>query len=397
MKIERIITTVVGAPWRELTFVELETDTGLTGVGEVRMVNKTGTLLACIRELGERYVIGSSPFDLERIAFDVQWTEYGRAGEVAQSALSALDMACWDIIGQATNQPLWRLLGGEFRHEVPAYANGWYQGEREPAQIAELAAGVVARGYRGLKLDPFGSAAAELSASELDRSLRIVGAVREAVGEDTAIMIEMHGRFRSAVSARIANALEQFRPEWIEEPVPPANLHGLRNVRAATNLPIATGERVHGMEDVIPLLEEGLVDVLQVDVTHFGGLTALKKLAGWASAYNVPIAPHNVCGPVGTAANVHLGIVTPNFKVLEHFNDFADPWVRDLVDEAPSVDTATGAFARIDRPGLGVTLNRKKCAEHPASGATFNLFVDGWEKRRGTKLGESHSRESVEA
>ena len=387
MKIERVITTVVGAPWRELTFVELETDTGLTGVGEVRMVNKTGTLLACIRELSDRYVVGTSPFDLERIAFNVQWTEYGRAGEVAQSALSAIDMACWDLIGQATGQPLWRLLGGEFRPNVPAYANGWYQGERDPSQIADLAAAVVARGYRGLKLDPFGSAAAELSARELKRSLQIVEAVRQTVGDEVAIMIEMHGRFRSAVSVLVARELEPYRPEWIEEPVPPANLQGLRNVRAATSLPIATGERIHTMEDVIPFLEEGLVDVLQADVTHFGGLTALRKLAGWASAYNVPLAPHNVCGPVGTAANVHLGTVTPNFKVLEHFNDFADPWVSDLVDEAPSVDANTGAFARIDRPGLGVVLNREKCAERPPSGATFNLFADGWEKRQGTKLG----------
>ena len=221
MKIERVITTVVGAPWRELTFVELETDTGLTGVGEVRMVNKTGTLLACIRELSDRYVVGSSPFDLERMAFNVQWTEYGRPGEVAQSALSAIDMACWDLIGQATGQPLWRLLGGEFRGEVPAYANGWYQGEREPGQIADLAAAVVARGYRGLKLDPFGSAAAELSAAELKRSLRIVEAVRETVGDEMAIMIEMHGRFRSAVSIGSPANLRRTRPSGSKSPCRP--------------------------------------------------------------------------------------------------------------------------------------------------------------------------------
>jgi galactonate dehydratase len=389
VKIERIVTTVVGAPWRELTFVELETDTGLVGVGEVRMVNKTETLLACLREVGDRYVVGSDPFDVERIAFGVLWTEYGRAGEVAQSALAAIDMACWDIIGQATGQPLWRLLGGEFRSTVPAYANGWYQGEREPEQIAALARTVVERGYRGLKLDPFGSAAAELSRAELDRSLRIVSAVREAVGDDTSIMIEMHGRFRAAPASLIARELEPFHPEWIEEPVPPTDIAGLRNVRAASVVPIATGERLHGMEEVIPLLEGGLVDVLQVDLTHFGGPTSLRKIAGWASAYNVPLAPHNVCGPVGTAVNVHLGIATPNFKVLEHFNDFADPWVRDLVDHAPTVDAATGEFIRSDRPGIGLRLDRERCAEHPATGATFNLFVDGWERRQGTALGAS--------
>ncbi|GAA1918330.1 mandelate racemase/muconate lactonizing enzyme family protein [Microbacterium aoyamense] len=386
MKIARIVTTVVGTPWRELTFVELETDDGRVGVGEVRMVNKTETLLAAIRELGDRYVIGSDPFDVERIAWGVQWTEYGRAGEVAQSALAAIDIACWDLIGQATGQPVWRLLGGRFRDAVPAYANGWYQGDREPAAIADLARTVVDRGYRALKLDPFGAATADLSAGELARSVSIVEAVRGAVGDDVAILVEMHGRFRSATAARVARALDHLQPGWLEEPVPPGNVVGLRNVRTATTLPIATGERIHSLDDVAPLLEQGLVDTLQTDLTHFGGFTGLRKLAGWAAAYNVPLAPHNVCGPVGTMANVHFAVATPNFQVLEHFNDFADSWVLDLVDGAPSVDQATGAFSVPEAPGLGVRLDREAAAEHPSNGATFNLFAVGWERREGTAL-----------
>jgi galactonate dehydratase len=386
MKITKIVTTVVGTPWRELTFVELETDDGRVGVGEVRMVNKTETLLTAIQEIGNRYVIGADPFDVERIAWGVLWMEYGRAGEVAQSALAAIDLACWDLIGQACGQPVWKLLGGRFRSSVPAYANGWYQGDREPAAIGELATTVTARGYRGLKLDPFGAASADLTAGELTRSVSIVEAVRAAVGPEVDIMIEMHGRFRSATAARVAAALEPLAPKWLEEPVPPANLHGLRNVRKATSLPIATGERIHGLEDAAPLLEEGLVDTLQVDMTHFGGITGLRKLAGWAAAYNVPLAPHNVCGPVGTAANVHFGVATPNFQVLEHFNDFADSWVLDLVDTPCSVDPATGAFAVPERPGLGLRFDRERAQEHPSNGATFNLFAVGWEKRRGTAL-----------
>lgn len=387
MKIARIVTTVVGTPWRELTFVELETDDGLIGTGEVRMVNKTETLLTAIHELGNRYVIGADPFDVESIAWGVQWTEYGRAGEIAQSALAAIDMACWDLIGQACGQPVWKLLGGRFRDTVPAYANGWYQGDRDPVVIADLAQSVVARGYRGLKLDPFGAASADLGPAELSRSVSIVEAVRGAVGDDVAIMIEMHGRFRSATASRVAGALADLDPHWLEEPVPPANLHGLRNVRQSTTLPIATGERLHNIEESAPLLEEGLVDFLQVDMTHFGGITGLRKLAGWAGVYNVPLAPHNVCGPAGTAANVHFGVATPNFHVLEHFNDFADSWVLDLLDGAPAVDPATGGFAVPTAPGLGIRLDRERAAAHPGTGATFNLFADGWEKRRGTALG----------
>lgn len=383
MIIRKVNTIVVGAPWRELTFVELETDDGRTGIGEVRMVNKTQTLLACVSEMADRYVIGADPFDLEKLAWGVQWLEYGRAGEVAQSALAAIDMACWDLIGQAVEQPLWRVLGGAFRDEVPAYANGWYQGDRDPATIAGLARAVTDRGYRALKLDPFGAAAAELSASELTRSVAIVAAVREAIGEDVGIMLEMHGRFRSSAAIRAMKAVEPFGIEWMEEPVPPGDLTGLRNVRSACASTIATGERVHAIEDFIPMFERGLVDVVQADLSHFGGLTGLRKLAGWAAAYNLTMAPHNVCGPVGTAANVHFGLATPNYKVLEHFNDFSDPWVADLVDHPPVVDPATGAFSRIDRPGLGLKLNKDACAEHPSSDARFNLFASGWERREG--------------
>ncbi|MGH3666614.1 MAG: mandelate racemase/muconate lactonizing enzyme family protein, partial [Egibacteraceae bacterium] len=166
MKIIAVRTTVVGAPWRDLTFVELDTDHGLTGVGEVRMVNKTSTLVACIDELAPRYVLGTDPFDVERLAWNVQRAEYGRPGEVAMSALSGFDVACWDLMGQALRVPAWKLLGGRFRERVPAYANGWYQAERDPATIAALAQQVVERGYRGMKLDPFGAARAELSAPE---------------------------------------------------------------------------------------------------------------------------------------------------------------------------------------------------------------------------------------
>jgi len=160
MKIIGARTTIVGTPWRELTFLELSSDEGLTGVSEVRMVNKTETLVACIGELAPRYVIGSDPFDLERLAWNVQRAEYGKPGEVTQSALSAFDIACWDLIGQALGAPLWKLLGGLFRERVPAYANGWYQAEREPVAIAALARKVVDRGYRALKLDPFGAPSA---------------------------------------------------------------------------------------------------------------------------------------------------------------------------------------------------------------------------------------------
>jgi galactonate dehydratase len=382
MKIIDARTIVVGTPWRELAFLELATDTGLVGLSEARMVNKTSTLLACIDELAPRYVIGSDPFDVERLAWNVQRAEYGRPGEITQSALASFDVACWDIIGQALNAPIWTLLGGRFRERVPAYANGWYQAERDPKTIASLARKVVERGYRALKLDPFGAASAEISVPDGRRAVEIIAAVRDAVGADIQILVEMHGRFTPATALKVAASLEPYEPEWIEEPVPPENPKALARVRAATRLTIATGERAHTMEDIRPLIEGGLVDVVQVDMTHFGGFLPMKRLAGWADVYSLLMAPHNVCGPVGTMANVHLAVSTPNYKVLEHFNDFADSWVHELVDDPPRVDPADGCFAAPEKPGLGVRLNHDVCAKHPRTGGRINLFKQGWERRR---------------
>lgn len=381
MRIRDIRTTIVGTPWRELVFLELLTDAGLVGLSEVRMVNKTDTLVACIDELAPRYVLGSDPFDVERLAWNVQRGEYGRPGEVAQSTLAAFDIACWDLMGQSLGVPVWKLLGGRFRDRIPAYANGWYQTAREPEAFALRAGQVVDRGYRALKLDPFGHASAELPAAEWDRVEAIVAAVRTAVGSSVQIFIEMHGRFTSASAIRVAAMLEPYDPAWIEEPVPPDNDDALARVRRATRIPIATGERAHTIAEVRGIVERGLADVIQIDLTHFGGFLAAKCVAGWADAHHLLMAPHNVCGPVGTMANVHFAVMTPNYKVLEHFNDFADPWVNELVDGAPAVDAADGCFGLPLKPGLGVTLNADACRAHPRTGGRLRLFEAGWERR----------------
>ena len=383
MRITGARTTIVGTPWRELVFLELETDTGLVGTSEVRMVSRTDTLVACLGELAPRHVIGADPFDVERLAWNIQRAEYDRPGEVSQSALACFDVACWDLMGQALGVPVWKLLGGKFHARVPAYANGWYQTEREPAQLAALAKTVVAKGYRAMKLDPFGHASAELPPAERRRAVAIVSAVREAVGPDVGIMIEMHGRFTSATAAAIASQLEPFAPEWIEEPTPPENPVAYRAVRSATRLPIATGERAHAMEDIRGFIEGGLVDIVQVDLTHFGGFLPMKTLARWADAYALLMAPHNVCGPVGTMANLHLAVATPNYKVLEHFNDFADAWTHELVDRSPRIDPADGCFVAPDAPGLGLKLNHEACTRHPRTGGRIRLFDQGWEQRQG--------------
>lgn len=382
MKITHFEVFVVGAPWRELTIVRVHTDEGISGLGEVRMVNKTDTLLAAIQELGERYVVGTDPFEVNRLAWNVQVAEYGIPGEVGQSALAAFDIACWDIMGKALGQPVWRLLGGAFRDTVMAYANGWYQGDRDPKVIGGLARAVVDRGYRALKIDPFGAAASALSKKDHRTAQDILRAVRDEVGPEVEIYVEMHGRFTGAAAAMVVADASAIEPSWLEEPTLPLDVGGLRQVRAATPYPIALGERIHHPEELRPFLEQNLVDIVQVDVTHHGGITGYMRLVGWTNAYNVQLAPHNVCGPVGTAAALHCCIAAPNVKVLEHFNDFADPWVHDLVTNPPSVDQETGTFAKPTAPGLGIELNDDVVAAHPRTGGRLALYNEGWEKRQ---------------
>jgi galactonate dehydratase len=381
IKIADVRATVVGAPWRELLFVELVTDVGLTGVGEVRVLNKTETLTACVRELADRYVIGTDPFSTENLARNVQRADYGRPGEVIQSALAAFDTACWDIKGKALGVPVWKLLGGACRQRIPAYANGWYTTGHEVDQIAAAAQTVIDRGYQAIKLDPFGAASAELTAAQRRHAIDIVASVRDAVGPDVGLMIEMHGRFTAATAVQIARALEAYEPEWFEEPVPPENAAACVDVRRKLHTPIATGERIHHLPEFREHFESASLDIVQADLTHFGGFLEMKRLAGWADSYYTLMAPHNVCGPVGTAANVHFAAATPNYKVLEHFNDFADNWVLGLVDQAPTVDPQDGCFALPQSPGLGVHLDHEACAAHPPSGAHFQLFSPGWEAR----------------
>ena len=385
MRITRVRPLVMGTPWRNLTFIIVETDEGLSGVGEVRMINNTDALLGYLSEASPRHVIGKDPFDRELIVDSMRLHDYSRAGEIAMSGIALIEMACWDIVGKALNQPVYRLMGGAVRQKIKAYANGWYTVERTPEEFAKAARRVVEGGYRAAKLDPFGSGFYELDREEQSRSISLVEAVRGAVGPDFDILIEMHGRFNPATAIQLARELEPFRPAWLEEPVPPENLRALKKVAEAVHQPIATGERIHTRFECRELFELQACDIVQIDLSHFGGISEARKLAAWAEAYYVLMAPHNVCGPVATAANLHLDACTPNFKIQEHFNDFADAWVKSAVDNYPEV--VDGYFNLPERPGLGVTLREEFVAEHPREQVFFNLFEEDWHKRQ-VKAGE---------
>ncbi len=381
MKITAVKPMVLGTPWRNLTFVKVETDAGIYGLGEVRLNNRTNALLGYLTEAVPRYAIGLDPFDTESLLSRMSINDYGRMGEVTMSAVSILEIACWDIVGKALGQPCYRLMGGAVRDKIKAYANGWYTVERTPEAFHAAALKVVDRGYLALKIDPFGAGRYELSLDEQARSVALIEAVRDAIGPDREIMIEMHGRFNPATAILMARKLAPFRPAWIEEPCPPENLPELKRVAERVEIPIATGERLHTMNEFRPLFDLQSVDIIQPDITHFGGIAQTRRLAAWADVYNVLVAPHNVGGPVSTAAALHVAACTPNFMIQEHFNDFSDAWVKAAAPGVPEV--VDGYFALPDKPGLGVELNEALFAEHPYVEGHFDLFKDEWQKRDG--------------
>lgn len=380
MKIVDIKTHVLSTAWRNLTFVRVITDEGLEGVGEVRMINHTDALLGYLAEASQNHIIGHDPTDIEALVRRMYRDDYARAGEIAMSAIATIEVACWDIMGKFLGQPVYKLLGGAVRDRIKAYANGWYTVERTPAEFNAAARTVLEKGYRALKFDPFGTGYYELDHQERLRSIALVEAVRDAVGPETEILIEMHGRFNPVTAIEIARELEPFHPSWVEEPVPPENLAALKKAAEKINIPVATGERMHTRYEYRELLELQAADIIQPDITHFGGILETRKLAAWAEAYYVLVAPHNVGGPVSTAANLHLAAVTPNFKIQEHFNDFSEAWVKDAAPGNPEV--SDGHFALPEGPGLGVTLDLDMLEEHPRKHIYFSLYDENWHRRQ---------------
>ena len=379
MKITDVKTLVMGTSWRNLTFVKVETDEGLTGVSEVRMNNRTDALVAYIDGAKHRHVIGSDPFNTEDLYQRLFRDDYGRAGEIVATGISVIEIACWDIIGKALNQPVYRLLGGACRDKIKAYANGWYRVERTTEEFHAAAKRVLEKGYRALKFDPFGAGYYELSYEEKLKSVELVEAVRDAVGPDVEILVEMHGRFSPYMAIEISAELEKFQPSWVEEPVPPDNIAALAKASDKINLPVATGERLHNKYEYRELINLQAADILQPDITQTGGFLETKKIAAMGDMCYMTVAPHNVGGPVSTATALHFAACTTNFKIQEHFNDFSEAWVKEAATGCPEV--IDGYFSLPNGPGLGMELNEDLIAEHPYREGSFNLFEDDWHKR----------------
>jgi galactonate dehydratase len=378
MRITDVKTYIVGNPWKNWVFAVVETDAGLTGLGEGTLNGLARTVEAAIHEL-KHLVIGMDPFQVEAISLRLSRDVYSNGGQVQGSALAAIECACWDIMGKATNQPLYNLLGGACHQRLRAYANGWYRGPRTPESYAEKAKGVVARGYTALKFDPFGSAWRVVDNKDFTLAIEIIAAVREAVGPNVDILIEGHNRFSVHSALNFAASMAPYRPMWFETPVPPFRIKSMVEVAKRSPVPIACGEDYYNREQFAELLEHDAVHIIQLE-PQFLGLSAAKQICGMVHAYQGVTAPHSAQGPVCSLICAHLNAATPNFLIHEIFDDFNAVWENDLLTQHPIIKD--GYIELPQGPGLGAELNFEIITQYPYHlGNWLPLFRSGWERR----------------
>jgi galactonate dehydratase len=378
MKITKLETFLVNGGLRNYLFVRLTTDTGLTGLGEATLEWQEATVQTLIHEWVEDRILGVDPFDIEKVFGDLIRDQY-QGGSTVLTAISGVEIACWDLIGKVCGQPVYELLGGQARERLPAYANGWYGGARTPAEYAEKAREVVARGYRGMKFDPFGTAWKEMTHEQMSEAEHIVFAVRDAVGEDIDLMIEVHGRLSVGCAIEMGRRLIPYCLAWYEEPVTPHSLDQLLEVKQALPFPIAAGERLYMLEEFSRLASLRACDVVQMDLAHCGGLGIGRKIAALCQANDQRISPHCSIGPVALCAALHFDWATPQVAVQENFAEYDVPWRNDLVHGWNPI--RHGEFLLPDKPGLGVELNEAVCAQHPYRKNSFpSLWDDRWLK-----------------
>ena len=371
MKVTDIKTFTVDCFRTNWVFVKVYTDEGINGVGEATLEYKEKALIGAVEHIKD-YLVGKNPLEIEKHWHTIYRDAYWRGGAVLMSALSAVDTALWDILGKSLNVPVYQLLGGKANDKVRIYVNGWFAGAKTPREFAEKAKTAVKRGVTAMKWDPFGKAYLEISNKDLNTALECVGAVREAVGNDIDLLIEGHGRFNISTGIKIAKELEQFKPMWFEEPVPPDNLDALKAVRDKSPVAISAGERLYTRWDYIPMFETHAADFIQPDISHAGGISELKKIASQAECKYIGFAPHNPSGPVANAATLQLAACCPNFSILEIMYSDVE-WRKDVTDE--SLVYNDGYISIPDRPGLGIEINEDECLKHPYSPHTLRHYT----------------------
>jgi galactonate dehydratase len=367
MKITAIETLIVNARMRNWVFVKVMTDEGIHGWGEASLEWKSRGVAGCVEDLAP-LIIGQDPRRIEHLYQIMYRHSFFRMGVVGMSALSGIEQACWDIWGKSLGVPVYQLLGGAVRDSIRVYDH-LGGGEMEkiyledaPQQVAESALNCVEAGFDAVKTLGVPLTKPVDNMKMVRRAEQAMAAIRDAVGDDVDILVDLHGRTTPAMAIEYAHALAPYRPLWFEEPCPPENAAAMAQVARAISIPVATGERLITRFQFRELLEQGACAIVQPDLCHCGGLWEARKIAAMAETYYVAMAPHNPLGPIASAVNHHFGFAVPNFLIMEAVR--ADvPWREEVVTNP--VKPVKGRLPLPTAPGLGIDVNEEEARKHP--------------------------------
>jgi galactonate dehydratase len=346
------ITSIKTIPIEHMRIIQLETDEGITGLGEAARDCHSDAVSLIVEKMGI-----SDAMSIEQFWQQNYCQTFWRGGPIWTSAVSAVEQALWDINGKKLGVPVSQLVGGKVRDKVKMYT---HFGGKTPEECAQSALNRVERGYKAIKTDPFGNAYQTMSAKEMRETFQRVKATREAVGDDIDILIETHGRLNTTTAIQAGRMLEEFKPFFYEEPVGPDNLDEMAKVAESVNIPIATGERLYTRWGFRDLLERQIADYIQPDLCHAGGFWEVRKIAIMAEVYHIRVIPHNPNGPISTVIGLHFGACTPNFEMLESILYNAEYW-QAILKEPPELEDG---WMRVPTgPGWGIELNEEGIAK----------------------------------
>ncbi|MBR0458303.1 MAG: mandelate racemase/muconate lactonizing enzyme family protein [Victivallales bacterium] len=368
MKITKVESVLVGAPTpgvgllsnRNYFYILVHTDEGITGLGEATLESHDDSLLGVLKDL-EDIVVGMDPLDPNMLVQTLLRKRFWKGGVVKATVISGIELACWDILGKALNQPVWQLVGGKCRDKVRVYANGWTGGATDPAVIKDKAAEAIAKGYRAFKFSIALAPWPMHDTALVKKIYAAAAAIRDAVGPDAPLLFDGHGRYDAKLAIQVAHALEPLDLTFFEEPVQPENESGMAEVAAHTTIPIAAGERLTRPQEFRRLLESHAIAVAQPDLAHCHGFAEGLKVAHLAEAFDCFVAPHCPMSPIITAISLHLDAVAPNFLMQERL--FLNDWRNDIISNPLIVQD--GFLTVPDGPGWGIELNDDLVKAHP--------------------------------
>jgi len=373
-----------GSNW---IFIKLITDNGIEGIGEAYDVPFNPQVVAqLIQSTGERFIIDMEPFKIEEMWRKIYASGYDQHPDLTKMGIiSGLEIACWDIIGKALEQPVYNLLGGQYHEKLRSYTYinpapdappDKRNAQSDPILAGERAAEYVKMGFTALKFDPVGPptvhAPYQLSLAKLENAEAVTRSVREAVGDKCDILIGTHGEMTTSSAIRLAKRLEKYDPLWFEEPVPPENIDEMARVAHHTSIPIATGERLCTKYEFRELLQKQAASILQMALGRVGGILEAKKIAGMAEAHYAQIAPHLYAGPVEAIANIQIDTCSPNFLIQESIETWGGFYTEILKEP---IQWEEGYIIPPKKPGLGIELNEEVMKEYPYQGTKPSLDV----------------------